>query len=221
MTHTADKPQIKFHDQANFTKPERVTGIISKRTENDGPTFNAMISYWLHHRPKNSPSPQLIKPSSGPTVIPIETPPGNSYSTGNTTDESKDHNWRQHNNASNTNEAVFEGNWPHPEEHDNHYTYINNPRPHNSSVDAQISRKTDGHLIVNKMDNSLRNRLRDIQLSEWITIRDKPDEEPPDRSPIQRPHTISERPIPSRAGANETMDDGIARRITIDYGTTR
>ena len=106
LTHTADTPQIKFHDQANLTKPERVTGIISKRTKNDGPTFNPMISYWLHHRPKVSPSAQQIKPSSSPTVIPIKTPPGNSYSMGNTTNESKDHNWRQHNNASYTNEAT-------------------------------------------------------------------------------------------------------------------
>ena len=94
LTRTANTPQIKFHNQANFTKLERITSIISKRTKNDGPTFNPMISYWLHHQPKVSPSAQQIKPSSGPAVIPIKTPPGNSYSMGNTTNESKNHNWR-------------------------------------------------------------------------------------------------------------------------------
>ena len=66
----------------------------------------------------------------------------------------------------NESEAVFEGNWPHPEEHGKQDIYINNQHPHNGSVDAQISRKTDGHQIVNKMDNLLRNRLRAIHLNE-------------------------------------------------------
>ena len=109
LTRTANTLQIKFHDQANFTKLERITSIISKRTNNDGPTFNPMNSYWLHHQPKVSLSGQQIKPSSGSAVIPIKTPPGNSYSMGNTTNESEDHNWRQRNNASYTREAVFEG----------------------------------------------------------------------------------------------------------------
>ena len=136
---------------------------------------------------------------------------------GDTTNESEDHNWRQRNNTSRTREAVYEGNWPHPEEQGGHDIYINNQHPHN----AQISRKTDGHQIINIMDNSLRNRLRAIHLNEWIPIRDELDEEPPDRSQLQRPHTISGRPIPARAVANETMGDDVARRITIDYGVTR
>ena len=91
----------------------------------------------------------------------------------------------------------------------------------NTLTTDQFSRKTDGHQIVNKMDNSLRNRLRAIHLNEWIPIRDQPDEEPPDRSPLQRPHTSSIRPIPARAVPSETMDDDVARQITIDYGVTR
>ena len=34
----------------------------------------------------------------------------------------------------NESEAVFEGNWPHPEEHGKQDIYINNQHPHNGSV---------------------------------------------------------------------------------------
>ena len=77
LTRIASIPQIECHDQANPTKPERVTGIINKRTKNDGPAFNPMNSYWLHHRPKVSPmhwcdrtSPHQVRQGSTSNPLP-------------------------------------------------------------------------------------------------------------------------------------------------------
>ena len=64
-------------------------------------------------------------------------------------------------------------------------------------------KQTDGHQIVNNMNNSFRDRFQALHLSEWIPIRDAPDEEP-DRPPLQTPDTIvTERPLPNGAVANE------------------
>ena len=217
----ADIPRIECHGQTNSTDPERVTSAIDKRENYDNPASNPINSYWLHHRPKVSPSVQRTESTSKPIGVHFHPPQGDPYPMRDTTSESDDHNWWQRNSANRTNEAVFEGNWQHPEEHGEHDIYINNRRPHNKSVDAQTSKKTDSHQIVNKMDHSINNRFRAIHLSKWIPIRDKPDEKTPDRSPLRRSHAISERPIPTRAVATEAPDDNFARRITIDYGATR
>jgi hypothetical protein len=144
----ADIPRIECHGQINYTEPERVTGAIDTHENYVNPTSTPINSYWLHHCPKVSP------------LVHFHPPQGDPYPIRDTASESDDHNWWQRNNPNRTNEAVFEGNWPHPEDHGERDIYINNRQPHNKSVDAQTSKKTDGHQIVNKMDHSLNNRFR-------------------------------------------------------------
>ena len=144
------------------------------------------------------------------------------FPAGNITNQSEDHNWRRRKKNINCTEgAIFDRNWPHTGTNGDHYTYINNQRPPSESVDAQISKQTDSHQIVNNMNNSVRDRLQALHLSTWIPIRDELDEEP-DRSPQRRPNTIiTERPIPDRADANETSNIEAIRQITVAYDVAR
>ena len=55
---------------------------------------------------------------------------------------------------------------------------------------------TDGHQIVNNMDNSLRSRFQALHLTTWIPIRDEADEEPEKPSQQRSDTIIMERPLP-------------------------
>ena len=111
----ADIPRIECHGQINSTEPERVTGAIDTHENYVNPTSTPINSYWLHHCPKVSPLVQQAEPTSKPIGAHFQPPQGDPYPIRDTTSESDDHNWRQRNSANRTNEAVFEGNWPHPE----------------------------------------------------------------------------------------------------------
>ena len=82
-------------------------------------------------------------------------------------------------------------------------------------------KQTDGHQIVNNMNNSFRDRFQALYLSTWIPIRDKLDEEP-DKPPQRRlDRIITERQLPDRAVANEALNDAVICQITTSYKIAR
>ena len=174
-----------------------------------------MSSDWFHLGCQDAPLVQQAEPVIRPAGIFIGPFNNEIFPAGITTNRSEDHNWRLQINRVNSTEEVFGRNWPHPETNSKHITYVNNQRSHSESVNAQISKQTDGHQIVNNINNSFRDTFQALHLSKWIPIRDISDEEP-DRPPLQGPDTIvTERPLLDRAVANEALDDDVVRRITI------
>ena len=186
--------------------------------KSDRPVFILMSSDWFHLGSRDAPLVRQAEPVIRPAGINIGPFKDKICPAGNTTNKSEDHDWRQRKkNVDYTKEAIFERNWPHPETHGEHDTYINNRRSHSESVNAQISKQIDGHQKVNNMNNLFRVRFQALHLSTWIPIRDVPDEEP-NRPPLQRPDMIiTERPLPDRAVANKALDEKVVRRITIAY----
>ena len=136
--------------------------------------------------------------------------------------QSEDHNWRWRKRSTRcAEEAVFEEKWPHLGTSGKQHKYINKQRHPGEPVEAQVPKQTDGHQIVNTMNNSLRGRFQALHLSTWIPIRDEADEEPEEPSQQRFDTIITERPLPNRADTTQTTDDAIERRITTAYEIAR
>ena len=130
-----------------------------------------------------------------PVFIPTSQDWGHSHERHNKQNE--DYDWRRRKkNSHYTEEAVFDKNWPKPRTRDKHDTCINKQHRTDKSVPRQISKKADGHQIVDNMNNSSRARLQARHLPEWIPIRNIPDVES-QRLPHQRPDVTIIRGQPS------------------------
>ena len=92
---------------------------------------------------------------------------------------------------------------------------MNKQSHHDRSVVRQISKRADGHQIVNKMDNSTKFRFQARHLPEWIEIRDVPDEEL-QRPPYQGPGVFQApwRPPPEQAIPPSPTNDIVIQRAT-------
>jgi hypothetical protein len=162
------------------------TSTMHAVTKKERPVFMPTSSDCFYLGSQDTPLVQQAEPMKRPYIGPFndKVAPAETI-----TNQSEDHNWRwRKKNSRCTEEAVFKENWPYPRAKGKHRTYINKQRHSDESVNAQVSKKTDVHQVVDDMDNSLRGRLRALHLPMWIPIRDEPDKEP--QRPLQgRPDT--------------------------------
>ena len=182
LSHIANKTVTAFQTDEVIGKPTRNAYCV--RTIQ---TKNVLEKWhWIY----KCNSTQLanitnIREYKGPPVVTIMHAIG-AAPTESINQQSEDHNWRWRIPY----KYCAKENWPNLKEGRTRNAYINKQRHLDGPVETQTPKQTDGHQIVNKMDNSIDKNFESLHLSTWIPIRD---EEPPQHQTTAKPETIRER----------------------------
>ena len=223
-----DTPQTTHNGCENSPESGRAitqhtkTAARYATTKQERPVFIPTSSDWFYLGSRDTPLARQVEAIQRPAGTYIG--PFNDKVTPmkNITNQSEDHNcrWRKEDPHC-TEEAVFKRNRPKPRAKDKHDTYINKQHRPDKLIECQISKKADGHRIINNMNNSSRIRFQTRHLPTWIPIRDIPDEEP-QRPPRQGPNMkIARGPPSDRIVPTPLAGDVVVRRMTVAHEPTR